>query len=68
MFIYIYESLLSTIHEANSVHAQFALNRFSFQNRTRSLESCTHLVTATKQGFSTTKLNFNSYKRAVLEA
>lgn len=63
-----YESLLATISEVNTIHAQFALNRIYFQIRSRSLESCMSLVKAVKgkQDFIITQLPFNS--RAVLEA
>lgn len=63
-----YESLLTTISETNSVHAQFALNRIYFQIRSRSLESYMSLVKSLKgkQDFVTTELNFTS--RVVLKA
>lgn len=55
------ESLPAAVEEANSVHAQFALNKFPFQIRSRSLESCTRSVRAIKGngGFVTTELHFN---------
>lgn len=55
------ESLPAAVKEANSVHAQFALNKFPFQIRSRSLENCTRLARAIKGnwGFITTELHFN---------
>lgn len=63
-----YVSLLATISETNSVHAQFALSRIYFQIRSRSLESYMSLVKSLKrkQDFVTTEFNFNS--RVVLKA
>lgn len=65
-----YKWISSSYKEANSVHGQFALNRFSFQIRSRPLESCTHLARAIKGncGFITTELRFNWYKWVLLEA